>query len=221
MRLKLTAILVGWLVLSVVAVAGETAPEFRGVWVTRFEWATPDPDECKARITQVFETLAAKNFNAAVFQIRGEPDTLYPSQLEPWSDLIGGKDPGFDPAAFAIEQAHKNGIAFHAYINAMPLRSLSWREKPKDPNHLFNLHGPGSAEPWICVNQEGRPAKEDYYYLSAGVPQVQEYLVSLDYRGYFFLKGGLTPLAELSQLRSLIPARYLNYVFLPAERPQP
>ncbi len=154
----------------------DSQPEFRGAWVTRFEWPTPDPAECKARITQVFETLAARNFNAAVFQIRGEADTLYPSEMEPWSELIGGKDPGFDPLAFAIQEAHRRGIQFHAYMNPMPLRALTWRSPPQDSRHLWHRHGPGSAEPWICVDRVGKPAREQYYYLSAGVPEVHVHL---------------------------------------------
>lgn len=151
-------------------------PELRAVWITRFDWPSENPDECKARIVERLEKLAANNFNAAVFQIRGETETLYPSPLEPWSPLIGGKDPGFDPAAFAIEEAHKRGIAFHAYINAMPLRSTRFRDPPADPNHIYFTHGPGSAEPWVCMDAEGRPSREEYLYLSAGVPEVHAYL---------------------------------------------
>lgn len=57
--------------------------------------------------------------------------------------------------------------------------------------------------------------------LDGELAQVRDYLASLDYRGYFFLKGRLTPLADLPGLRASIPARYLNYVFLPAEQRQP
>ncbi|MBL9085407.1 MAG: FkbM family methyltransferase [Planctomycetales bacterium] len=53
------------------------------------------------------------------------------------------------------------------------------------------------------------------------LPQVAELLSRLEYRGYFFLRGKLTPLAELPQLRKSIASRYLNYVFLPAEAKQP
>ncbi len=151
-------------------------PEFRAVWITRFDWPSENPEECKARIVERFEKLAANNFNAAVFQIRGETETLYPSPLEPWSPLIGAKDPGFDPAAFAIEEAHKRGIAFHAYINAMPLRSTRFRDPPADPNHIYFTHGPGSSEPWVCLDAEGRPTRQEYLYMSAGVPGVQAYV---------------------------------------------
>jgi len=165
-----------WLAATAPVVAAEDQAEFRGAWVSRFEWASPDPEQCKANITQIFATLAEANFNAAVFQIRGAAETLYPSELEPWSPLIGGKDPGFDPVALAIAEAHRRGIAFHAYINPMPLRALRWRDTPQHPNHLFYRHGPNAPESWVCVDREGRPAKRDYYYLSAGVPEVHAYL---------------------------------------------
>ena len=70
----------------------------------------------------------------------------------------------------------KHGIAFHAYINAMPLRSLSWHELPQDPKHLFNQHGPGSAEPWICIDQEGRPPKRTITTSARACRRCSEYL---------------------------------------------
>lgn len=157
-------------------VVGEERAEYRAAWVTRFEWTDEDPEACRAKIIRAMEKVAAANLNAAVFQIRGEADTLYPSPLEPWSELLGGKDPGFDPVALAIEEAHKRGIEFHAYINAMPLRSRSYRRPPAAENHLWYQHGPESPEPWVCMDAEGRPAREEYYYLSPGIPGVHAYL---------------------------------------------
>jgi len=46
--------------------------------------------------------------------------------------------------------------------------------------------------------------------------RVRSYLGSLDYEGFFFLRGRLVPIADLKRLRSTIPAPYLNYVFLPS-----
>jgi len=167
---------VGSLLLASAGYAQTDRPEFRAVWVTRFEWGSEDPAEIRSRITHAFEAIAANNFNAAVFQIRGDAEALYPSTIEPWSPLLGAKDPGFDPAAFAIEQARKHGVQFHAYINAMPMRSTRWSQPPADKNHIWYTHGPESAEPWVCMDRDGRPAREDYYYMSAGVPGVQAYV---------------------------------------------
>lgn len=156
-------------------IMAEQQPEFRAGWVTRFEWPDRDPERCKAKITEVFETAASANLNAVIFQIRGEADVLYPSELEPWSQLIGGKDPGFDPLAFAIAEARKHGIEFHAYMNAMPLRSTSLRQPPH-PDHLWHRHGPDSPEPWVCRDEQGRPTREEYVYMSAAIPEVHAYV---------------------------------------------
>ena len=152
------------------------APEFRAVWVTRFEWTSADAEAIRSRITQILDTVEENNLNAVVFQIRGEAETLYPSEIEPWSPLVGGKDPGLDPVAFAIDEAHKRGLEFHAYINPMPLLPTRQREAPSDPDHLWNRHGPDSDEPWVCMNAEGEPARSEYVYLHPGVPGVQTYL---------------------------------------------
>jgi len=156
-------------------------PEFRGLWITRFEWPSENPEETKQNIINVMKDLDEANFNAAVFQIRGEAETLYPSQFEPWSPLIGGKDPGFDPLKLAIEEAHKKGIQFHAYINPMPLASSRGGKPPEHstPEHLYYLHGPESPESWICYDENGKPmdaGSAGYWYLSPNIPEVQAYL---------------------------------------------
>jgi uncharacterized lipoprotein YddW (UPF0748 family) len=156
-------------------------PEFRGLWITRFEWPSKDPEECKRKIVQVFEDMEQANFNTAVFQVRGAADVLYPSKLEPWSHIFDGKDPGFDPLALAIEEAHKRGIQFHAYVNPMPLYRGGRDAPPPDtsPQHMYYLHGPDSKEPWICVDKDGKPMDArgaGYWYFSPGIPQVHEHL---------------------------------------------
>lgn len=159
----------------------EPGSEFRGMWITRFEWPSTDPEKCKQNIINVMKDLAEGNFNAAVFQIRGAAEVLYPSEIEPWSPLIGGKDPGFDPLELAIKEAHKYGIQFHAYINPIPL--VLWRKGTPPPHstpeHLFYLHGPDSPEPWVCMDENGNimnAGKAGYYYLSPGIPEVHSYI---------------------------------------------
>lgn len=156
-------------------------PEFRGLWITRFEWPSKNPEECKKKIIRVFEDMEKANFNTAIFQVRGAADVLYPSELEPWSNIFDGKSPGFDPLAFALEEAHKRGIQFHAYVNPMPLYRGGRDAPPPDttPPHLYYSHGPDSKEPWICVDREGKPMDArgaGYWYFSPGIPQVHEHL---------------------------------------------
>lgn len=151
--------------------------ELRGVWITRFNYAYPDADSMKNRIITIMQKTAAANFNTVFFQVRGQAETLYPSPLEPWSKLVGATDPGFDPVALAVHEAHKHGLTFYAYINLMPL----WNDQnpPDDPNHLYFKHGP-EGDPdssWLCFQQNGKPMQlNEYYYLNPALPEVKSYL---------------------------------------------
>ena len=125
--------------------------EFRGLWVTRFDWSgarTP------AKIDEIVTNAADAGFNAILFQVRGEADAFYTPGLEPWSRLLGalGQDPGWDPLAHMIAQAHARGIQVHAYLNVYPV----WTgcTPPPDgttPRHLYyellEAHGRTDGKP--------------------------------------------------------------------------
>jgi uncharacterized lipoprotein YddW (UPF0748 family) len=151
--------------------------EMRGVWITRFAYANPDPDSMRSRIVTLMEEAAQANFNAVFFQVRGQAETLYPSPYEPWSKLVDNRDPGFDPVQLAVSEAHRQGLKFYAYINLMPM----WNgdEPPKDPSHLYFKHGPDVSpdSSWVCFDETGKPMqRNEYYYLNPALPEVKTYL---------------------------------------------
>ncbi len=79
-------------------------------------------DKQKAELIQILDRLQAMNFNAIVLQVRIEGDTLYLSQLEPWSAFLTGTQglaPSliYDPLEFAIAESHKRNIELHAWFN--------------------------------------------------------------------------------------------------------
>jgi len=158
------------------------SPEFRAVYITRYEWPDTNPDVVKQKITNFFENLNKHNFNAVVFQIRSQGDVLYKSPIEPWSAFIGGADPGFDPLEFAIEEAHKNNIEFHAYINAMTIWQGNAPPPHSNPEHPYWLYcAPENPKSWVCVDDKGipmSPQKSDdgYVWISPGIPEVQAYI---------------------------------------------
>ena len=60
------------------------------------------------------------NMNAIFLQVSPEGDAFYQSDIVPWSRYLTGtfgKDPGFDPLAFAVEEAHKRNLEIHAWFN--------------------------------------------------------------------------------------------------------
>jgi len=91
--------------------------EFRGLWVTRWDWAV---GATEATIDAIVDDAASAGFNVLLFQVRGAADAYYPSSIEPWGRLLTGNlggDPGFDPLSRMISKAHARGIQVHAYIN--------------------------------------------------------------------------------------------------------
>lgn len=104
--------------------------EFRASWMTTgfsIDWPKQKtPDAQKVELQQKFDALVAGNHNAVCLQVRSFSDAIYKSSYEPWADCLTGtrgQDPGYDPLAFAIEEAHKRGLELHVWIN--PFRVTS------------------------------------------------------------------------------------------------
>ena len=110
--------------------------EFRGVWVAtvgNIDWpSAPGLPVARQKQELVFllDTLAALHANAVIFQVRPAADALYPSALEPWSEVLSGTqgvapEPFWDPLATAIAEAHARGMELHAWFNPYRARPAS------------------------------------------------------------------------------------------------
>ena len=91
----------------------------------------------KQDMIRILDSLASANMNAVFFQVRSRCDAMYKSSYEPWStDLVQyrGYDPGYDPLAFTIEEAHKRGIELHAWLNPYRYETAlnQWTGQPGD-----------------------------------------------------------------------------------------
>lgn len=99
--------------------------ELRGVWVTtawEIDWPMGKYNAAaqKQLYIDYLDLLAGNNMNAVFFQIRGMADAFYDSQYESWSKYItgaAGTQPSYDVLGFLVEEAHKRGIQFHAWLN--------------------------------------------------------------------------------------------------------
>lgn len=99
--------------------------EVRSAWVATvwaLDWPTIGASEStqKGELTKMLDNFAAINMNAIYFQVRSMCDAMYKSSYEPWSSYLTGtrgKDPGWDPLAFAVEECHKRGMECHAWVN--------------------------------------------------------------------------------------------------------
>src|SRR5688500_460294 len=117
--------------------------EMRGLWVAtvaNIDWpsrATLSADQQRAELTSILDRASASGFNAIIFHVRPAADAVYRSSLEPWGAMLSGTqgtDPGYDPVAFAIQEAHARGLELHAWIN--PFRAGTTTDSAKlAPTH--------------------------------------------------------------------------------------
>ena len=104
------------------------AKEMRGVWVAtifNLDYQRPrNVNEFKTFYRNMCKRLAEHRFNAIFFQVRPANDAFYPSKLNPWSKFLSGTEGvplagnrRFDPLKFMIDEAHRHGLQFHAWLN--------------------------------------------------------------------------------------------------------
>ena len=118
--------------------------EFRGAWlhvIGQTQWKSKSTAEAKKYIEEQFQKLQDAGCNAVIFQVRPTADAMYPSELEPWTAWLTGErgkapSPAWDPMQFAIDEAHKRGMEFHAWLNPYRVTSNAQDVLPK--SHLAN-----------------------------------------------------------------------------------
>ena len=174
--------------------------EVRAVWVTRFAWVSTTPATARANITRILTEAAAGGFNVVYFQIRGNGDAYYRSSIVPWAKgLTGtlGRDPGWDPLQFAIDEAHARGLQLHAYFNAFTAWTVpsgcaagnSCACRPQqgqaDSCVLPEASYAGAPEHWLrahpeslAVDSSGRARDEEYYWFSPGNAAYRAHLIA-------------------------------------------
>jgi uncharacterized lipoprotein YddW (UPF0748 family) len=140
----------------------------RAAWVARFHYRTP------ANIREIMKNCAAAGFNTVLWQVRGEGTVAYPSSIEPWAREYGHRDPGFDPLAVAVQEAHKHRLRIEAWFNVMP----GWKGAvaPVIAGQLYLAH-----PDWFMYDAAGhrQPLNKDYVILNPCLPEVRRHIVSL------------------------------------------
>ncbi len=162
------AALLGFLACAGGLSASSRAPELRAVWITRFDYRTEED------VRAVLSNSASLGFNTVFLQVRGQADAYYRSSLEPWSERLGGRDPGFDPLETACREARRLGLQLHAWINVMP--AWKGRTPPASPRHLLHRR-----PDWIVAGRDGRRQRlnDHYVILNPCLPAVRDHLVAI------------------------------------------
>lgn len=148
--------------------------EFRGVWVAsvdNIDWPSKkglSVAEQKEEFIKLADMHQHNGMNALIVQIRPAGDALYPSQYEPWSEFLTGvqglpPSPYYDPLQFMIEETHKRGMEFHAWLN--PYRAVFNITKSSiAPTHLTKIH-----PEWFLTYGDKK-------YFNPGLPEVRNHV---------------------------------------------
>ena len=158
--------------------------EVRAVWVATVEnidfGPFADGATFRKQAAALMRSIRNANFNTVFFQVRSNCDAWYPSQLNPYSRYLTGKEgrgiPGIDPLKILIEEAHRNNLEFHAWFN--PYRVVGSTKLTKN-RYLATLDGRNFARrnPDLVLSVV-REDKTNTLFLNPGEPAVRRHIVS-------------------------------------------
>jgi uncharacterized lipoprotein YddW (UPF0748 family) len=122
--------------------------QFRASWVAsvvNIDWPSRTgltAAQQQAELVGWFDDAVRQHHNAVILQVRPTADAFWPSKVEPWSQYLTGKqggDPGYDPLAFAVAEAHKRNLELHAWFNPYRL-SMGTNLQALVPEHPARQH---------------------------------------------------------------------------------
>lgn len=127
-KMRALPIVILFCLFGTMAVAQSARKEFRAAWIAtvdNIDWPSKKglpADSQKAEFIRLADMHKRNGMNALIVQIRPSTDAFYPSQYEPWSEWLTGKQgvppsPYYDPLEFMITETHKRGMEFHAWCN--------------------------------------------------------------------------------------------------------
>lgn len=168
----LTFLLLLFIVLPMTA---QPKHEIRATWLTTLggmDWPRQKATRAEnirkqqQELCEILDRLKEANFNTVLFQTRLRGDVIYPSQIETYSESLTGKtgrNPGYDPLAFAIQECHKRGMELHAWVVTIPVGNAR-------QVRLLGKHSIVRKNRKICKQFKGS------WYLDPGHPETSNYL---------------------------------------------
>lgn len=169
----------------------EHGEQVRGIWLTtvsRLDWppissasisdtATRVAIQKKA-LTDKLDNLKSLGINTVFFQVKPDASALWRSAILPWSDTLTGhlgRDPGFDPLQFMLDEAHRRGMKVHAWLN--PYRvSTNTRAST-----ITELNGTLTSQPpsVYVVHRDWIRTASDRFVIDPGIPEAREWITSI------------------------------------------
>ena len=174
-----------------------TDSEFRAVWITPLAGNIPkytSQTQYKNVMTQVFDNMEEYNLNVLIYHVRIMNDALYESELNNWSSYYH-RNPDWEALPWIIEEAHKRGIEFHAWMNPYRITNSYTGSVESYANSVSNSKNAASNPENILkggnslILNPGEPAVRNFI-----VDTVEEFVNKYDvdaihFDDYFYISG--------------------------------
>lgn len=156
--------------------------EMRAAWISYLDFQTLK-DKSKGEFTRnvdaMYDNVLKQDLNTVIVHVRAFSDAIYPSDSYRWANFITSNDngPGYDPLEIMIEEAHKKGLSFQAWIN--PYRtSDGGRVNPASTSAVKKIVA-GVEEIVTNYNVDGIHF-DDYFYLSTDSTSQEQKMVNVN-----------------------------------------
>ena len=181
MTAGLLCAVLGMTTIAVEEVYAAEHTDMRAVWISTvysadYPSVTNNVEAQKAEFIEKLDQAKDLGMNAVIVQVRPKGDAFYESEWNPWSAVltgVQGKDPGYDPMAFMIREAHKRGLEFHAWMNPYRITTSGTDLSVLASDHMARKH-----PDWILTYNNAmyyNPADEEVKeYLCDTVEEVVE-----------------------------------------------
>lgn len=144
--------------------------EMRAVWIQASDWELYDlttEEGMRTAAGQMFENAKNTGLTTVIVSVHAYGDAMYQSDYFPWSHLLTGtqgQDPGYDPLAVMVEEAHNRDLRFEAWVNPFRIQRGSLPETLADNN-------PAVVHPAWAREINGS------LWLDPGLPEVRQLLI--------------------------------------------
>lgn len=136
--------------------------EMKGVWISYLEIATllkgKSESDFRAGVKNIYTNCSQLGLNTVYVHARAFGDAFYNSDLFPFSKHISGQygvKTSYDPLEIMVDEAHKQGLSIHAWINPLRLCTASelsavsgnypikkwYNDSSKNGTYIVNVNG--------------------------------------------------------------------------------
>ena len=164
----------------------QPAEQLRATWVSSYASTfSPSPIEAnmKANLTEVLDLLESYNMNCMIFHIRTTNNAFYKTDLAPIDSDYGTYQSfeQWDYLEWLINECHKRGIEFHAWLNPYRIRAYGYDSSwgPSDVANLYSEYPKNPASDPENILMTYRSDGTKGAILNPYEEEVQDYIVDV------------------------------------------